>query len=223
MTVITLEKRILVGKANKKLRRVGIVPGGISHANGETSMVQASDLVLLPLRKLTSADIFEVEFDGKKISAVIAELIVNPLTNKIESFSFTELIKKSHVTVRVPVEIVGISPAVKNNLGTMVINLPELKLTVNKENIIAKITVDVSNLMETGSRILVSQIDGIEKLKLASEKDRSLTIVTIRPLRDIDAEKRRIEAEKTTTTPVEGEAAPAEGEAAIAPAAEEKK
>lgn len=211
--IIALEKRTLTGKANNKLRRDGIVPGGISRRDGSTLMVQATELVLLPLRRMTGADIFEVEVDGKKLSAVIAELIINPLTNKIESFSLTELTPESHVTVRVPVELVGIAPAVKNNLGTMVVNLPELKLTVNSNNIIAKITVDVSGLSETGSRILVSNIPGIEDMKLASEKDRSLTIVTIRPLRDLDAEKRRAEAATATTETTEATAEAAEGEA----------
>lgn len=216
MTIV-VEKRTATGKKNRSLRRQGIVPGGISHADGKTSLIQVNESMLVPLTRITGADIFEVELDGKKVPVVLTELVVNPLTNRIEAFSVTELTAKSHVTVRVPVEIVGISPAVKNNLGTMVVNLPELKLTVNSSNIIPKISVDVSTLEETGSRILVSQIEGITDMKLASEKDRSLTVVTIRPLRDIDAEKRQMEADQAAAaaasaeTPAEGTEAPAEG------------
>lgn len=217
MLSLTVQKREVTGKKNKTLRRVGLVPGGISAADKSTVMIQMDEKSLIPLTRVTGTEIIEVEVEGgKKYTTVLAELIINPLDNKIESFSLTELTPASHVTVRVPIELTGVAPAVKNNLGTLVTNMPELKLTVNSNNIPEKIVVDISSLEVTGARILVSQIPGIESMKLASEKDRTLTVVTVRPLRNLEqmaaqeAAQAAAAAAATTTTA----AAPAEGEAA---------
>ena len=114
----------------------------------------------------------------------------------------------------------GISPAVKNNLGVLITNLPELRITANSENIIGKIVVDISQMEDVGARVLVSELPGIEKIKLASEKDRTLTVVTVRPLQKVEV------FVKTEVAAVEGEAdlaaVPVEG-AEAAPAEEEEK
>jgi large subunit ribosomal protein L25 len=185
---LKVQTRTAQGKQNKALRRQGIVTGSISLSNKETLMLQTDALEALSLLKIDGSEMFQVEVEGgKTFNAVLSELIVNPLDNKIENFSLTELTPTSHVTVRVPITITGIAPAVKNNLGTLVVNIPELRITVNSENIVDSLNVDISDLTDTGSRILVSGIPGIEKIKLASEKDRTLTVVTVRPLRQLSA------------------------------------
>jgi large subunit ribosomal protein L25 len=192
MVTVKLEKREVFGKKNNALRRNGIVPGSISRNGQETLAVQANELVVLPFTRVSGAEMVGVELDGKTYTCVVTHVHVNPLNNKIENFSLTELTKDSHVTVSVPIEITGVSPAVKNNLGVLVFNLPELKLTVNSNNIINTLSVDISNLADTGARILVGDIPGIENHKLASEKDRTLTVVTIRPLNKVEASKQEL-------------------------------
>lgn len=219
MVSLAVQKRELTGKQNKKLRKQGIVPGGVSMNDGSTLMIQAGERELLPLVRSSATEIIEIEYEGKKITTIRAEIFVNPLNNKVESFALTELTPKSHVTVRVPVELTGIAPAVKNNLGTLVVNAPEIKLTVNSENIVPKLEVDISGLETTGARILVNQIPGIDKMKLASEKDRTMTVVTVRPLRQLLTEEPQAVAAAATdaaATPAEGEAAPAAEEGAEA-------
>lgn len=187
MLSLKVQKREVTGKKNKTLRRIGLVPGGISVADRTTVMIQLDEKSLIPLTRVSGTEVIEVEVEGgKKYTTVLGELIINPINNKLESFSLTELTPSSHVTVRVPIEFAGIAPAVKNNLGTLVVNMPELKITVNSTNIPEKLLVDISTLETTGARILVSQIPGIEGIKLASEKDRTLTVVTVRPLRNIE-------------------------------------
>ncbi|WKZ30382.1 MAG: hypothetical protein QY314_01250 [Candidatus Dojkabacteria bacterium] len=207
---LKLQTRTTQGKQNRILRREGIVPGSISLNNKETVLVQVNAQDALSLLKVNGAQMFQVEVEGgKTYNVVLSELIINPLNNKLENFSLTELTPNSHVTVRVPITITGIAPAVKNNLGTLVTNIPELRITVNSENIIDSLSVDISGLEETGSRILVSGIPGIENIKLASEKDRTLTVVTVRPLRQLPASGQQLAAAAAENGTAE--AAPAEG------------
>jgi hypothetical protein len=186
-------------------------PGSISRTGADTIVIQADQTSLIPLMRSANSEVVKLTVDEKDTyTTVVSELYVNPLNNKVEAFSMTELTPKSHVTVRVPIVTDGVSPAVKNNLGVLIMNLPELRITANSENIIDKIVIDISGLADVGARVLVSDLPGIEKIKLASEKDRTLTVVTVRPLQKVEA---FVKTEVAVT---------AEGDAA-APAAEEKK
>ncbi|PJA12347.1 hypothetical protein COX64_04690 [Candidatus Dojkabacteria bacterium CG_4_10_14_0_2_um_filter_Dojkabacteria_WS6_41_15] len=221
MIELKAQTRTVVGKKNRGLLVKEIAPGCISRSGAETILVQASQTSLIPLIRATGSELIKLTVDEKEsYTTVISELYINPLSNKVEAFSLTELTPKSHVTVRVPIVTEGISPAVKNNLGVLITNLPELRITANSENIIGKIVVDISQMEDVGARVLVSELPGIEKIKLASEKDRTLTVVTVRPLQKVEV------FVKTEVAAVEGEAdlaaVPVEG-AEAAPAEEEEK
>lgn len=210
MIELNVQTRTVVGKSNRGLINKEIAPGSISRTGADTILIQANQKSLIPLMRAANSEIIKVTIDEKEsFTTVASELYVNPLSNKVEAFSLTELTPKSHVTVRVPIVTEGVSPAVKNNLGVLIMNLPELRITANSENILDKIVIDISKLVDVGSRVLVSELPGIEKIKLASEKDRTLTVVTVRPLQKVEVFLRT-----ATDTAAEGEAAPAEGEAA---------
>ncbi|MCC7304475.1 hypothetical protein IT418_03640 [bacterium] len=211
MIELKAQTRTVVGKKNRGLLAQGIAPGSISRAGAETVLIQADQTALLALSRASNSEVINLTVDEKDTYTTVAsELYVNPLNNKVEAFSLTELTPKSHVTVRVPIVTEGVSPAVKNNLGVLIMNLPELRITANSENIIDKIVIDISTLADVGARVLVSELPGIEKIKLASEKDRTLTVVTVRPLQKVEVFLR---TEADAATPVEGEAgATPEGE-----------
>ncbi|WKZ23687.1 MAG: hypothetical protein QY312_02885 [Candidatus Dojkabacteria bacterium] len=214
MIELKAEKRTITGKKNRGLLAQGIAPGSISRSGSDTILVQADQIALIALTRIPGSEVVKLVIDDKEsYNTVVSELYVNPLNNKVEAFSLTELTPKSHVTVRVPIVTEGVSPAVKNNLGVLITNLPELKVTANSENIIDKIVIDISKLEDVGSRVLVSELPGIEKLKLASEKDRTLTVVTIRPLQKVETfVKTEVVEGAEGETPAEGEATEAAAE-----------
>ena len=218
MIELKAEKRIVTGKKNRKLRRQGYVPASISMQDGTTKLIKIKHNDLWPVRKSKELEIISITIEGEKkpIETVVSELIINPLTNMVENVSFSQITKDSHIKVEVPVEFVGVSPAVKNNLGVLVVSMPFIKLIVNKENIIPKIEIDISTLESVGQRILVKDV--LQKLgenvKLASAKDAEQTIVTVRPLQKVVKTTVATEAEGAETAEAsEGEGASSEGEA----------
>ncbi len=209
MIELKAQTRTIVGKSNRGLLAKEIAPGSISRSGAATVLVQTDQTSLIPLTRAAGSEVVKLIVDEKDTyTTVVSELYVNPLNNKVEAFSLTELTPKSHVTVRVPIVTEGVSPAVKNNLGVLIMNLPELRITANSENITDKIVIDISKLSDVGSRVLVSDLPGIEKIKLASEKDRTLTVVTVRPLQKVET---FVKTEATATA--EGDAAAATPEA----------
>lgn len=180
--------RTALGKKNRSLLAQGIAPGSISRNKSETVLIQADQIALIPVTRAPGSELIKVTVDGKTtFNTVVSQLYVNPLNNKVEAFSLTELTAESHVTVKVPIVMTGVSPAVKNNLGVLITNLPALHITANLNNLIDKIVVDISKLADVGARVLVSELPGIENIKLASEKDRTLTVVTVRPLQKVES------------------------------------
>jgi len=218
MIELNVTTRTVKGKKNKSLLAKGIAPGSIDIAGKDTVLIQLDQRSLIALMRAGSAEKVMITVDDKdKYLTIISEIYVNPLYNKVESFSLTELTPKSHVTVRVPIVVDGISPAVKNNLGVLVMNLPSVRITANSENLVEEIVIDISKLETVGARLLVDELPGIKEMKLASEKDRYLTVVTIRPLQKIDilktAEQIEDEAEEGAEGTVEAAETPAEGTA----------
>lgn len=183
MIKLKLQTRKLTGKKVRKLRRQGLVPGAIARYKQDTLNVQVKHNDLLPLLRSNKVEKLELYVDDadKPITAVVSDLIVNPLNNQIESFLFTEVTPDSHVIVRVPIKTVGESPAVKNNIGVLVFSSRYVRLVVNSENIVPEIILDISNLTDVGQRILVKDLELPEGVKLASSKDAQQTVLTIRP------------------------------------------
>jgi hypothetical protein len=214
MIELKASTRTIKGKSNKGLLAKEIVPGSISRANLPTIMIQADQISLIPVTRIASSELVNITVDEKEsYTTVISELLINPLTNKVDSFSMTELTDKSHVTVTVPIVTEGVSPAVKNNLGVLIMNRPSLKITASLKTIVDKIVIDISKLADVGSRLLVSDLPGIENIKLASEKDRTLTVVTIRPLQKVEVFTQQVaaaaDAAATAATDAATGAAPA--------------
>ena len=220
MIKLKVSKRTLLGKKTKRLRRQGIVPGAIARYKKPTIPVQIEEKELLPLVRLNQVEKIQVEVEGQKepIEAVVTEIVVNPLNNKIESFLLTEVTPKSHVIVHVPIRTKGESPAVRNNIGVLVFSSHYVRLVVNSENIVPYIEVDISGLDQVGQRILIGDLELPEGVKLASAKDAQLTVLTIRPPQKTLAEEKAEEEEAAAEVEEleEGEAAEAtvEGEAA---------
>ncbi len=183
MIKLELQKRDIKGKKVRVLRRKGLVPGAIDMHKNLTINVQIKENELLPLVRSNKVEKLELHIEGEKepIYAVVSEMVVNPLNNRIESFLFTQVVPESHVTVRVPIKTVGESPAVKNNIGVLVFSSRYVRLVVNSENIVPEIVLDISNLTDVGQRILIGDLDLPEGVKLASSKDAEQTVLTIRP------------------------------------------
>ncbi len=215
MIKLNLEKRKLVGKKVKRLRKQGVVPGAIARHKKATLNVQIKHNELLPLLRTNRVEKLELHIEGEKepIMAVVSELVVNPLNNQIESFLFTEVTPDSHVIVRVPIKTIGESPAVKNNLGVLVFSSRYVRLVVNSENIVPEITLDISNLTDVGQRILISDLDFPEGVKLASSKDAQQTVLTIRPPQKAITVETEEPAEGKEGEAAEGSAEGAEGTA----------
>lgn len=185
MTKITLEKREITGKKVKQLRAVRKVPAVVYDSNKVSTNVTANagDLERM-LRTATTSTIVDLELDGNATKALIKAVDYDPIKGDIKHVEFFEIDENHEFDIEIPFEIIGVSPAVKNNLGVLV--QPNLSLDVRSKlkSIVPTIQIDISGLDTVGQTITVDDITLPEGMSLIREEQKDLAIVAIIDLQE---------------------------------------
>ncbi len=211
METITLQKRDVLGKKSKNLLAQGLVPAVMYNAKGDSTNLELDSSIAKQILKIaTSTTIFDVTLDGKTSKVLVKDIDLNPVTEEIQHISFFEIDESKKMVFTIPFEIVGISPAVKNNLGTLVKVLPSIDVRCTLAELKPNIVIDISGLEHPGQIIGVHDIQLPEGMELINKEMEQATIITITEL----------QKEEVVETPTEGTEAVATD--ATAPAAEEE-
>ena len=142
---------------------------------------------------------------------IVKDIDTKPVTDEIRHISFFEIDETREMVFSIPFNIVGISPAVKNNLGVLVQVMPSLEVKCKVKDLIPHIEVDVSSLEHPGQTITVSDLHIPENISFVNDDIKNATAVTITEMQEEEIVETTPEEEVAT----EGEAteaqAPAEG------------
>lgn len=206
METIKLNKRNILGKGLKKLEAANKVPAVVYNSKGESTAVETElGPVLRALAHASTTTILNVDVDGKLMKVLIKEVQYNPRDGRCQHVAFFQIDESKEMQFEVPIEIVGIAPAVKNNLGALVRPVQSLDVKCKLADLVPSIKVDISNLEATGQSISVSDLQFPEGMRLVREEEKKMIVVTISEITEESA---------APTTPAEGEeaAAPAEAE-----------
>ncbi|EOG6896292.1 50S ribosomal protein L25/general stress protein Ctc [Flavobacterium psychrophilum] len=166
MKSITIKgsERESVGKvATKALRNAGAVPcvlyGGDQPVHFSADERAFKSLVYTPNAHTV---VIEVE-GGKSYNAVMQDIQVHPVTDKILHLDFYQLFEDKEVTMEVPVRIIGTSPGVLLG-GVLRLNSRKLKVKTLPANLPDFLDADISPL-EMGNKIYVTALAN-EKYKI---------------------------------------------------------
>lgn len=195
METITLQKRDVLGKKSRNLLTQGLVPAVMYNAKGDSINLQLDASIAKQIVKVaTSTTIFESTLDGKTSKVLVKDVDLNPVTEVIRHISFFEIDESKKMVFTIPFEIIGISPAVKNNLGTLVKVLPSVDVRCTLADLKPNIVIDISGLEHPGQIIGVHDIKLPEGMELINKEMEQATIVTITEL----------QKEEVAATPAEG-------------------
>ncbi len=190
--------RTSVGKKDAKALRVsGLVPcilyGGTEQVSFAVPERDFKSLVYTP-----DVHIVELELGGKNYNAIMKELQLHPVTDKILHVDFLEVISGKAVTMALPVKFEGTAPGVRSG-GKLIRKMRKITVRGPVEKIPEAITIDVSKL-EIGAAIRVSdvEVEGLTLLDIANN-----TVVTVRVTRNV------VEEAKPGAAPAAAKAAPA--------------
>ena len=160
MITIPVERRTVRGKQVKKLRESGGLPAVVYGKK------EASRPIVLSLQKFMnvwkeageSTVVSLTDEQGSVIDALIHDVDVEPLTGKVRHVDFYAFEKGQKVQVTVPLEFIGVAPAVKERGGMLVKVLHELEIEAEPTKLPQHIEVDISSLINFDSQIIIGDL-----------------------------------------------------------------
>lgn len=142
---------------------------------------------------------------------LVANIQKDPVSDSLLHVDFHQVDLKEKVEAKVPVELIGESPAEKQSIGTVVQYLNEIEVEALPTDLPEKFEIDISTLSEVDQMVHVKDLP-YDKSKIEVKTDLEEILVKVEP-----PQKEEVVAPAPAEVPVEGEAPAVEGET---PAAE---
>lgn len=207
-----------VGEKAKMIRASGKVPG-VVYGAGLTGVSVSVDYQGFRriYTKAGSNTIVNLNIDGKEHPVLVKDVVYDPVSDQYSHIDFMKIDMSKQVTASIKVEIVGISPAVKNLGGILDIQKHEIKIKCLPKDLVHSVQVDVTPIVDFRTSIHVKDLSLPKSITVLDNLED--TVVTATPIK-IEEEKPVPTATESGTPTGEGIAAP--GAPTTAPGSAEK-
>lgn len=158
---LSLDAREAHGKANRRLRRAGMVPGVVYGTGRDSTSVQVDAKTFETLYKTagrTSVIKFRLPGEGRATSGFIKSVQRHPLSGQALHVDYLLVNLRQEMEVDVPLVFVGEAPAVEETGGTLLHNISTVHVKALPNDIPHEIEVDVSSLASLDDVIHVSDL-----------------------------------------------------------------
>jgi large subunit ribosomal protein L25 len=158
MKSITIKgsERESVGKvATKALRNAGAVPCVIYGGNQPVHF-SADERAFKTLVYTPNAHTVVIELGDKSFNAILQDIQVHPVSDKILHIDFFQLFDDKEITMEVPVKVTGVSPGVLLG-GVLRLNTRRLKVKALPKNLPDFVEAEISQL-EMGNKLYVTKL-----------------------------------------------------------------
>ncbi|WP_026977131.1 50S ribosomal protein L25/general stress protein Ctc [Flavobacterium tegetincola] len=153
---ISGSERESVGKVSTKaLRNAGLVPC-VLYGGSQPVHFSAEEKAFKTLVYTPNAHTVVIELGTKKFNAIMQDIQVHPVSDKILHLDFYELHDDKEVTIEVPVKVTGVSPGVLLG-GVLRLNQRRLKVKALPKNLPDFIEASISG-MEMGNKLYVTKL-----------------------------------------------------------------
>ena len=195
---LKLEKREVVGKQVRALRRNGQVPAVIHNHGKESVIVNAPFVEITKVYQAAGKHhAVDLTVGSDKYLAIIKDVDLDPRLNTLRHVVFNAVRQNEKVQTEVPIELEGDSPAEK--AGLMILHqLEYVDVEALPRALPDKLTVSVEALTEIGDKITVADLVVPEGVTVITEGDHPIAAVIETPAQISEDE------DETTETP-EGE------------------
>ncbi len=163
---LATQARTVIGKKGKLLRKAGLVPGVIYGRHLTEAVSVSFDKVQLVKAIHTAGRSTPVELTGGDIDHLVLfhAIQLDPVTDHVIHVDCLAVKKDEKVRAEVPVIMIGLSPFVKNNLGTVQLIKSTLEVEAFPLDLPKDIKIDISTLENAGEVIHVSDINLGDKI-----------------------------------------------------------
>lgn len=219
---LTLDAREAQGKANKRLRRDGLVPGVVYGKGEDSTNVQVDAKTFETLYRAagkTSVVKFKLPGANRATSGFIKGVQRHPVSGQPLHVDYYLVNLKVEMEVDIPLVFTGEAPAVEETGGTLLHNVSSIHVKALPTDIPHEINVDVSVLKSLDVAIHVRDLSLNRDLVNVLTDGDTLVATVVPPRVEEEPEPVVAEGEELEGEGVEGEGAEgAEGEAGAADA-----
>jgi len=211
-TELEISRREVMGKAVKRLRKVGIIPANIFGHNEASMAIQIDAAAFERLRRSHgSRSVLTLRMSGTKSTqtALIRHVQREPHTSKIIHVDFFRVSLSERIRVKVPLHFTGEAPAVKTENGVMLHLLDAIEVECVARDIPEFLEVDVSGLTEIDAILHASDVKLPASFTLITDPEEG--IVKVAATRAEVAEEAAEAAAASEAAPAAAQTTPAQG------------
>ncbi len=185
--VLKANKRDVIGKQVKAMRRAGLLPAVMygRHVEKPVSIVLDARDATRSLAKASSSSIVTIELDGQEYPALVREKQRDYIRNRLLHVDFLVVSLTEKLTAHVGIELTGLSLAVKDYNAILVPGLNEIEVECLPADLPEKIVVDISSLAKVGDAIHVSDLVLSDKVKVLSSPEEMIVIATAAKVEEV--------------------------------------
>lgn len=184
---LSASKRRVFGKKVKKLRKDGLLPANVYGKKVASKAVEVNIVDFeKAFAKAGESGLVSLEVEGKSLPVLIHNVQYHPVTSHPLHADFYQVDLKEKVTAKVPLELTGEAPAVKDKVGVLLTILSDVEVEALPADLPDKISVDVGKLVALDQSVKIEELKISPKIKIVTEG--SLDIVKVAPLVSKEAE-----------------------------------
>ncbi len=194
MFILKAQKREVVGKKVKNLRRQGVLPAVLYGPKIKNISLAINSKEFDKIyNKAGESSLISLEIDPsmgsgqvKKFPVLIHEVRKDPLTNEPIHVDFYQPILTERIEAAVPLVFEGTSLAVKDLGGTLVKEIQEIIVKALPQNLPHEIKVNIEKLKTFEDEILIKDLQTPEGVELQKKLNEIVAVVT--PLEKVEEE-----------------------------------
>lgn len=217
--LLVKERQIGAQSQLTQIREEKKVPGVVyGYSNEPLSIEVTYGDLLRVLTEAGTSNIINLKIGDKSIKVIVREFQQDPVSDKLTHVDFMLIDDKREITTVVPLEFVGVSPAIREKGGKLNVKNDIVNVRCLPQNLPASVKVDISKITDIGQKIVIGDLEAGEGVLILDDANAPVATVVI-------PKKLKIIEPTPVETAVEGEEGEeaAEGEAKEAGKGEDKK
>jgi len=180
--ILDADKRVVIGKKVKGLRREGKLPAVIYGQEIEPMPITLNTKQVHQVLKVVGANtLISIKVGKDEFLTLVREIQREVIMRDLLHMDFQAVSLEETITTFLPVVMVGESPAVTELEGLLILSMDELQIEAKAKDLPDTISVDVSGLVEIGDNILVKDLVITGDVKILDDPD-GLVIVATAPV-----------------------------------------
>ncbi len=189
-TFLKAQTRTIISKGLNRLRRDGLLPGILYGSNTDPVALQlpAHEAGQILIR-LQGTVLIDLEVDGQTYTTIVRELQRDVLSGHPVHVDFMAVDMEQVLTIMVPINLVGESPAVATGEYAVMTSLYELEVECLPKDIINIIEVSVEGLTDLGDTILVSDVVVPEGINILTDLEEAVARVAYAGIVEVEEEE----------------------------------